>query len=173
MLFTEEDQRKILGLRPGGKDTKDRYAWDFSRSGHYSVKSGYWVMAEIINKRSAPQEVLQPSLEPIFQQIWRLEVPPKIHHFLWKCLSNCLSVAGNLAHRHLARDKGCVRCPFLGETVNHLLFKCTFARLIWAISPFPAPPGGEWVDSLYSNMSHVLMCNQSQPHKADSHEMVP
>ena len=173
LLFTENIQEKILAIRPGGKETKDNYTWEYSRSGHYSVKSGYWVMAEIINQRHVPQEVLQPSLDTIYQQIWKTDVPPKIHHFLWKCVSNCLSVAGNLAYRHLARDKSCVRCPAHGETVNHLLFKCTFARLVWAISPLPSPPGGEWAESLYQNMYHVLSVNISQRLENDAHALIP
>ncbi|KAL9302058.1 putative ribonuclease H domain, reverse transcriptase zinc-binding domain-containing protein [Arabidopsis thaliana] len=173
LLFPDNTQENILALRPGGKETRDRFTWEYSRTGHYSVKSGYWVMTEIINQRNNPQEVLQPSLDPIFQQIWKLDVPPKIHHFLWRCVNNCLSVASNLAYRHLAREKSCVRCPSHGETVNHLLFKCTFARLTWAISPLPAPPGGEWAESLFRNMHHALSAHKSQPQESDHHALIP
>ncbi|XP_010475571.1 PREDICTED: uncharacterized protein LOC104754967 [Camelina sativa] len=92
-ILPEEDARKVLQLRPGGLLTKDIYAWDYSRSGHYSVKSGYWVLNEITNKRFDLQPIFQPCLSPIFQQIRKTDVPSKIHHFLWKCMANCLSVS--------------------------------------------------------------------------------
>ncbi|KAG7583713.1 Reverse transcriptase domain [Arabidopsis suecica] len=173
LLFSEEDRRKILELRPGGRFTKDRYTWDYSKTGHYTVKSGYWVLTQIMNQENTPQEVLQPNLNPIYEKIWKTDAPPKIQHFLWRCLSNCLSVAGNLSHRHLAKDSSCVRCPSCTETVNHLLFQCSFARLIWAISPIPAPPGGEWSDSLYQNLYHVLTLDNPQTPEENISTLIP
>ncbi|XP_010445342.1 PREDICTED: uncharacterized protein LOC104727993 [Camelina sativa] len=75
---------------------------------------------------------------------------------MWKCLSNSLSVAGNLAYRHLSRESTCIRCPENKESVNHLLFKCTYARLIWALALVPGPADGEWTESLYTNLYWVL-----------------
>lgn len=173
MAFTEEDMKHIMEIRPGGANSKDIYAWEYSRSGHYSVKSGYWVLSEIINKSKSLQEVLQPSLSPIFQQVWKAEVPPKIQHFMWKCLTNCLPVAGNLTYRHLAKDSSCPRCPGNPETVNHLLFKCSFARLVWAASPYPAPPGGEWSNSVYQNLYQVLTNQGIHPPNEAAGKLAP
>ncbi|CAD5323157.1 unnamed protein product [Arabidopsis thaliana] len=140
-LFPEEVVSSISQIRLGACNTKDCFAWDYSLDGQYSVKSGYWVQMQVIRQERGIREVLQPSLSPIYHQIWSSDNPPKIQHFLWRCVSNCLSVAGNLYHRHLARDGACARCPNHVESVNHLLFTCSFARLVWAISPIPAPPG--------------------------------
>ncbi|XP_013601606.1 PREDICTED: uncharacterized protein LOC106309079 [Brassica oleracea var. oleracea] len=43
-----------------------------------------------------------------------------------------------------------------GESINHVLFACTLARKIWAISGFPSPPGGFDVDSVFQNVSYLL-----------------
>ena len=72
-------------------------------------------------------------------------------------------MAGNLFYRHLAREGSCIRCPAHVETVNHLLFKCAFARLVWATSPIPAPPGGDWTDSIYQNLCCIFNINQVHP----------
>ena len=88
-------------------------------------------------------------------------------------LSNCLSVAGNMAYRHLFREASCVRCPDSRETVNHLLFKCCFARLVWAISPIPAYPEGEWTDSLYANLFWVLNLEVEIPKLGKIGNLVP
>ncbi|KAL9813407.1 putative ribonuclease H domain, reverse transcriptase zinc-binding domain-containing protein [Arabidopsis thaliana] len=172
-LFPEDITKQIIQLRPGGRHTLDRVAWDYSRDGHYSVKSGYWVLMEVVNRRTQTQHVLQPSLNPLYEQIWKAKVSPKVHHFLWRCLSNIISVAGNLYHRHLVRDGSCPRCPSQVESVNHLLFKCSFARLVWAISKIPAPPEREWLDSFYQNLHKLLNITQCHPWLGDDGLVAP
>lgn len=173
MMFSEEDKRDIEEIRPRGAFRKDVYTWDYPKSGQYSVKSGYWVLTKVVNQKGASQEVRQPSLDVLYQQVWKTETSPKIQHFLWKCLSNIISVAGNLSYRHILRDAGCSRCPSKIETVNHLLFQCSFARLVWALSPIPAPPGGEWSGSLYANMFWILIFHQEQPQLINVTKLTP
>ncbi|CAD5323156.1 unnamed protein product [Arabidopsis thaliana] len=172
-LFPEEVVSSISQIRLGACNTKDCFAWDYSLDGQYSVKSGYWVQMQVIRQERGIREVLQPSLSPIYHQIWSSDNPPKIQHFLWRCVSNCLSVAGNLYHRHLARDGACARCPNHVESVNHLLFTCSFARLVWAISPIPAPPGGEWTNFIYQNMYSLLISNQLYPYLGGISKVAP
>ncbi|KAG7617742.1 putative ribonuclease H domain, reverse transcriptase zinc-binding domain-containing protein [Arabidopsis thaliana] len=173
MLFPEVERKLIGELRPGGRRILDSYTWDYTSSGDYTVKSGYWVLTQIINKRSSPQEVSEPSLNPIYQKIWKSQTSPKIQHFLWKCLSNSLPVAGALAYRHLSKESACIRCPSCKETVNHLLFKCTFARLTWAISSIPIPLGGEWADSIYVNLYWVFNLGNGNPQWEKASQLVP
>ncbi|KAG7593529.1 Ribonuclease H-like superfamily [Arabidopsis thaliana x Arabidopsis arenosa] len=172
-LFTEETVKQIVQIRPGGRNSVDSFAWDYSVDGQYTVKSAYWVLMEVVKRKNQPQEVIQPNLNPIFQQIWKADSSPKVQHFLWRCVSNCISVAGNLHYRHLAKDGSCVRCPSQVETVNHLLFKCSFARLVWAISPIPAPQGTDWSDSIYQNMYCILNITQTHPHLGDEGSIGP
>ncbi|XP_019095662.1 PREDICTED: uncharacterized protein LOC104763574 [Camelina sativa] len=162
LAFENEDKQCIEEIRPGGFQTKDGYTWDYTKSGLYSVKSGYWVVLKVIRQRGRAQVVDQPSLDALYQQIWKLEAPPKIHHFVWKCLSNCLSVNGNLAYPHISKEALCIRCPNCTETVNHLFFQCPYARVVWAVSSVPAPQGGEWSDSLYANMDWFLNYQKEQ-----------
>lgn len=141
--------------------------------GQYSVKSGYWVQSQIILQRGIPQEVLFPNLHPLFQQLWKMEASPKVKHFIWRCLSNCLPVAGNLAHRHLSKDARCTNCDANVETVNHMLFKCHFARLTWALSLIPAPKPGEWSESLYTNFHWVLNFHRDHSQKEELAKLIP
>lgn len=71
------------------------------------------------------------------------DTSPKVQHFLWKCMSGCLPVGYNLTHKYLSKDSTCLRCQAGVETENHLLFECTYARLVWALSCIPIPPEGE------------------------------
>lgn len=172
-LFPEEEQQWIRRIRPCGEKSDDKYRWEYTKTGHYTVKSGYWVLQNILKGDEDRAQVLQPSLEPLFQMIWKLETSPKIKRFLWRCLSDSLPVAKSLAYRHISKDATCLRCAAGSESVNHVLFQCPYARLIWALSPIPAPPEGIATDSFYSNIHHVLSAQMKYPKEEIAMELVP
>lgn len=171
--FPEEVVQQIVKLRQGGNTSKVSFAWDYSNDGLYTVKYGYWVTMEVIKCQHTPQEVVQPSITPIFPQVWKTDSPPKLQHFLWRCVSNCISVAGNLSYRHLARDGSCILCLAHVKTFKHLLFKCAFSRLIWAIFVIPASHGGEWTDSIYQNIYCIMNVNLVHPHLDNEEKIGP
>ncbi|XP_013601437.1 uncharacterized protein LOC106412974 [Brassica napus] len=154
-VLSEEDWREIQKIRPGGPACKDSYCWDFTRSGHYTVNSGYWVAANLLKAKEV-EEILQPSLDGLFQAVWKADTSPKIHHFMWRSLSDALSLGGVMKHRHLTRDGSCPRCQADDESINHILFNYHYARIVWALSSIPVPPGGEWSDSYFENVDRLL-----------------
>ena len=171
-IFPDDEARNISKIRTCGNGSKDIYIWDYNKKRHYKVKSGYWVQVNVLD-RSAAVEIDQPSLDHLFQLAWSTETSPKVHHFLWRCISNLLPVAGNLARRHIAKEAGCLRCGCDTENVNHVLFQCPFARLVWALSPILAPPEGIIMNSLYSNIYHVLNIKKEYPREDIQAEIVP
>lgn len=66
-LFTAEVQTQIRKITPAGRRSEDSYAWDFTKTGHYTVKSGYWVLVNIIEAEKEQKEVSQPSLDGLYQ----------------------------------------------------------------------------------------------------------
>lgn len=124
------------------------------------MKSGYWVAANLMDDEIR-KEVSQPSMDVLFQSLWQMNTSPKINHFLWRCLNECLPMGETMRYRHLARDGVCSCCQSKNETINHFLFQCPYARLVWALSPVHAPPGGEWSDSLYENFYRIICLSLS------------
>ena len=53
-----------------------------NNTGHYTIKSGYSIQFNVINKRNVQEEVVQPSLDALFQAAWATETSPKVKHFL-------------------------------------------------------------------------------------------
>ncbi|KAG2314763.1 hypothetical protein Bca52824_017885 [Brassica carinata] len=155
-LFTDDTCGQIKAIHPAGRNCADSYSWEYTKTGHYTVKSVYWVQINVIGVEKESQEVLQPSLDGLYQQVWRLNTSPKIHYFLWRCLSNALPVAENMVHRHITKDKRCSRCDAAEESINHVLFQCPYARLVWAVAQVHIPPSGLWADSFFSNLQWVL-----------------
>lgn len=119
------------------------------------------------------QEKNQPSLDGLYQTIWKSNSSPKIKHFLWRCLSNCRPLASNLVYRHISKDPNSVRCIDFREDMNHLLFHCPFARLVQAISPVPAPRNQEMSDSFYTNLHRVLTDVKDNDQAMASNDLAP
>lgn len=98
----------------------------------------------------------KPSLNGLRSQVWKVRTAPKINFFLWKALSNALGVAEEFIARWMKVDPRCQKCGEEGESINHVLFTCPAARLVWATSGFPQPQGGFESRSLYANFSYCL-----------------
>lgn len=170
--FPEEEVRKIMQTRTCGKGSKDLYTWDYTKTGSYTVKSSYWVSTNIRDNQ-ALTVVDQPSLDHLYHLAWNTDTSPKVHHFLWRCINNIIPVAGNMARKHISKEVGCYRCGHENETTNHVLFRCPLARLVWALSPIPAPPDGMMMQSLYSNIHHVLSVQKRYPNDDVHADIVP
>lgn len=162
-IVPPQERHLIERVQIGGPKSKDVYVWNYTKTCHYSVKSKYWVQCNEVGKRREPTMMNQPSFDFLYQLAWKSKASPKVHHFLWKCISNSLHVAENMKKKHMARDGQCLRCAHGTEKINHVLFQCPLARLVWALSSIPTPPGGILDNSLYSNLFHVLNLEKEYP----------
>ncbi|XP_013594530.1 PREDICTED: uncharacterized protein LOC106302609 [Brassica oleracea var. oleracea] len=98
----------------------------------------------------------QPSINGLIQRVWKVETVPKIKIFMWKSLSNALSVNDGLLARGLKIDPRCQRCGMDGESINHVLFTCHAARRVWAESNFPFPRRIFENRTLFENFYYLL-----------------
>ncbi|XP_013662913.2 uncharacterized protein LOC106367640 [Brassica napus] len=172
-IFPENIKEQILATNIQGSHGEDTYYWEYTKTGHYTVKSGYWVQQSINKPDQSNETVDRPSLDGLFQQIWKMNTSPKVHHFLWKCLSDSLPAAANMRNRHIAKDGSCGRYAMEDETINHILFTCPYARLIWALSPIHAPKNGVLSDSLYANLARVMNLKHQDPTEKVYDDLVP
>ncbi|KAG2253338.1 hypothetical protein Bca52824_083474 [Brassica carinata] len=172
-IFPENIKEQILATNIQGSHGEDTYYWEYTKTIHYTVKSGYWVQQSINKPDQSNETVDQPSLDGLFQQTWEMNTSPKVHHFLWKCLSDSLPAAANMRNRHIAKDCSYGRCAMENETINHILFTCPYARLIWALSPIHAPTNGVLSDSLYANLARVMNLKHQDPTEKVYDDLVP
>lgn len=114
-IFIDEDVTTILEIKVSSKADMDLLGWHYNDDGIYTVKSGYWLsthLPEMPTVQPIPGDVL------LKQKIWKLQVPSKIHHFLWKVLSSSLATGSNLKSRHILNEDQCQRCCQAEETEN-------------------------------------------------------
>jgi hypothetical protein len=63
-----------------------------------------------------------------FQGIWKAKIPLKIKIFMWMVAQKAILTKDNMVARNWQGDPGCYFC----ESVDHLLFQCPVAKVIWA-----------------------------------------
>lgn len=61
--------------------------------------------------------------------IWSINVPPRIHFFLWLLFKNKVLTRDNLAKRQHVDDKRCLICDEL-ESCQHIFFDCVVAKKV-------------------------------------------
>lgn len=129
-LLLPEYEDKIICLKPSLTGASDKQIWLGTKSGDYSVKSGYYIAIE---------EELEPiAAEMNFdwhKSIWSLDCAPKVKMFVWKLIKGAIPVGERLIERHIEVDPKCKRCG-CSESILHLLFQCQFAQKVWQLASF-------------------------------------
>jgi hypothetical protein len=92
--------------------------WMLESSGQYSVRSFY----AIVNDQGVVH-VHTPA-------VWQLDVPPRLHVFLWLLANDKLLTQKNIAKRRHVDDLTCLFCSE-SETCRHLFFDCFVVKLVW------------------------------------------
>ena len=77
---------------------EDLLIWPLEKSGNYSVKSGYRLLREWQDLDGFQGQVSDVQ-KRFWKSIWRIKVPGKIKHFIWKACSNSLPTKENLLRR--------------------------------------------------------------------------
>lgn len=115
-LLTSLKQRCESVRMHGGTD---RPMWMLTKNRQFSVKSLY---SFLINRRVGyPHKFL-----------WKTKVPSKIKMFLWLMNKKSILTKDNLLRKGWKGAKECVYCGKI-ETIDHLFFDCSAARLVWSL----------------------------------------
>ncbi|CAL9001349.1 unnamed protein product, partial [Prunus brigantina] len=157
--FSFPEAEAILSIPLMG-DTLDRRIWNFTANGRYSVKSGYWAALEYkrLEELSAGS-VAGPSSYSLksWKHLWKLKVPPKVLHLLWRVAHDILPSKEVLFRRRITHEEGCFRCVGARETTLHALVGCAVCLQVWEALDFPAEflllsiaDAGTWMDAVWS-----------------------
>lgn len=150
-----EDIPHITSIRLSRTGRRDCVSWDFTKSGLYTVKSGYSVAHDLRTAVLQPS-ISEPSTIELKKAAWKIKAPRKLKHLIWQAISGFVATAQRLQDRHCVRDSTCLRCGADSESINHTLFVCPPALQCWALSPIPTAPGLFPKQSLFENIDYLL-----------------
>ena len=86
----------------------DVLIWPLEKAGKYSVKSGFRLLCD--GQDPAAVLNLADSEDKVFwKNLWKIQVPEKIKHFLWRACTNSLALKDNLLKRKILLDAACNR----------------------------------------------------------------
>ncbi|CAL2247000.1 unnamed protein product [Prunus armeniaca] len=157
--FSFPEAEAILSIPLMG-DTLDRRIWNFTKNGRYSVKNGYWATLEYkrLEELSAGS-VAGPSSSSLksWKHLWKLKVPQKILHLLWRVSQDILPSKEVLFRRRITQGEVCCRCFATRETTLHALVGCVVCLQVWEALDFPSDfllptiaDVGTWMDVAWS-----------------------
>lgn len=127
-LFTNDiiDQIMRIKIRMQGRD---KIRWLGTRNGSFTVKSAY----NLLLNESQYIHDIQNSGVPLFpwKKLWKVQLPPKILHFIWRILHNCVATRDKL-HKVVDNiDPLCPLCKCNDETCQHFLLDCPISKRLW------------------------------------------
>jgi hypothetical protein len=98
-------------------DVKDEVRWKWLNMKQFTVKLVY-------------QQLTKDHCGQSYQVIKKTKIPLKIKIFMWMVAQRAILTKDNMLSRNWHGDPGCYFCGFV-ETVDHLLFQCPVAKVVW------------------------------------------
>ena len=122
----------ILNLPLPNILSNDVLVWKENIANSFLVKSEYSVALSMphplmVNHSSAVMD------GKLWKTVWSLNVPPKVHTFLWRACTNILPTHDNLHLKRMQMDLSCTVCYQQRKTGVHILRECLLARNVWAL----------------------------------------
>lgn len=155
---TDQRLAKCLYLSKHAED--DSYEWAYTRNVEYSVRSGYWVATHVDIHDERLQKPPEGSVA-LKKEIWAMDIAPKIKHFLWRSLAGALATIVQLRTRSIPADPVCQRCCQGDETINHILFTCSYAQAVWRSANLHFAHN-RFSDDFEVNINQILKSSKTQ-----------
>lgn len=117
---------------------EDEIIWALVKSGRYTPKEGYLVLA---NPRK-PLVILQ-----WWKLLWKLKVPPRSRVLMWCILKNKIPTGDNLLKRAFNGPHWCYFCNNVGESTSHIFLHCLIVCSAWHLVSTAIPSNCDWLSN--------------------------
>lgn len=131
-IFSPLDVESILRIPLSDQLPEDFVAWNATKLYCFSVRSAYYIEWEHQfgpRLRRAPTET--SSINPVWDILWKLQIPSKIKKIVWRALHEIIPGVGVLRSRHIKVSPSCPICHDGPEYIRHLIFICKRAKEVW------------------------------------------
>ena len=128
--FLPFEAQEILSIPLSAQRPMDTRIWNETKNRVYSTKSAYRLLVKTAsnNQPGPSSSVLHTNF---WSSIWRINIPNKIKHFLWRACSESLPTKRNLACRKIITNATCDICRDHTEDAIHVLWDCYVVKEIW------------------------------------------
>ena len=138
-FFQPMDIELIRSIPVCTRRLDDFWSWHYERTGVFSVRSAYRMLAETRRRREAWLEGTSSSSdhrgeEKSWKMLWHIQVPSKIKVFLWRLAKQSIPTADVRHRRNMADNSSCVLCGVV-DSWRHSLLECVASRSVWALAP--------------------------------------
>ncbi|XP_074324056.1 uncharacterized protein LOC141660979 [Apium graveolens] len=123
-MFNERDVQFIQSIPLFDINKEDSWFWIFDSKGDFTVRSSY---RNLVGEYSTPDA-------GFWKKLWELEVPRIILFFLWRTCKLCLPKVKALIDKIVNIESICSWCRLGEKDTMHVLFKCSFAKMVWEAS---------------------------------------
>jgi ribonuclease HI len=136
--FLPADIEVIKSIPLSTAPQEDFWAWQFEKTGMFSVRTAYRALVHTKKVREDWLEGRQSSSsstseQKLWSKMWKTKVPSKIRVFLWR-LSHQSIPTGSVRHRrNMAVTPECCFCHAAEDDWRHSLIDCAMARSVWAL----------------------------------------
>uniref|UniRef100_A0A2N9IBV7 Reverse transcriptase domain-containing protein n=1 Tax=Fagus sylvatica TaxID=28930 RepID=A0A2N9IBV7_FAGSY len=110
-----------------------RPLWSETKTGVFSVKSAYEMLERERNRSITGECSYSAQLRWLWRKTWKLAIPGKIKHFLWRAYHETLPTNHQLHRRKIRSSSLCSVCDQKEETTYHAIWQCPLARNTWAL----------------------------------------
>ena len=107
--------------------------WKATSTGIFTVKSAYDMLEAEKQKSKSGECSYMASLRWLWKKNWKLSVPGKVKHFLWRAYHETLPTNQQLHRRKIRASPLCSICTLAEESTHHALWQCPMARNTWAL----------------------------------------
>ena len=156
-LFSHDEIAAIRRLQVPMFDSVDKWAWQHSKDGEFTVRSAYYMLLKEEKDNQAASSRRRDTFE--WKRIWEAKLPPKIKHFAWRAVNEGLAVSTQLVKRGVDMETRCKMCGEKEESVLHALVTCAEAKRAWYLSPLRLEFVGDesrsfmaWCNSLHEKV---------------------
>jgi hypothetical protein len=98
-LFEPPSVKGILAIPIALEGNADKLFWTYTKHGFYTVRSGYWLGRMNTFRRN--NEGNAEGDQKLWREVWNLNGPPKLRHFLWRADTHDLCTFYPLIFTHI------------------------------------------------------------------------
>ena len=141
-LFLPTDVISILSIPLSHHKPRDELVWAYTPRGNFTVNNAYKVAISMARCNPVAETSHGALHTSFWRKIWNLHTPSKIELFTWRACQDILPTKANLCHRHILDSPAWETCNVEPETVEHLLWDCSFTKKVWSTSNIPFDSNG-------------------------------